>query len=29
MGFYEFFYAFIVCALAVFLVYLFCLVLGD
>ena len=29
MGFYEFIYAFIVCALAVFLAYLFCLILDG
>lgn len=29
MGSYEFIYAFIVCALAAFLMYLFCLILGD
>lgn len=29
MGFYDFMYAFIVCALSVFVVYLFGLILGD
>lgn len=29
MGFYDFMYAFIVCALSVFVVYLFSLILSD
>lgn len=29
MGFYDFMYAFIICALSVFVVYLFGLILGD
>lgn len=29
MGFYDFMYAFIVCVLSVFVVYLFGLILGD
>lgn len=29
MGFYDFMYAFIVCALSVFVVYIFGLILGD
>lgn len=29
MGFYDFMYAFIVCALSVFVVYIFALILGD
>ncbi len=29
MGLYDFMYAFIVCALSVFVVYLFGLILGD
>lgn len=29
MGFYDFMYAFVVCALAVFVVYLFGLILSD